>query len=384
MSIIKTDEIQSRTSGNRVVLPDVNNYPPYRNLIINGDMSIAQRSTSEASKGADAGYFTVDRMYYFENGTTDVRFTQSQSTDVPSGQGFASSIKFDCTTADTSLATDNQLVLKHRLEGQNLQQIKFGTSSAESLTLSFWIKSTKTGTFIVELSREGSRKISKSYTVSSSDTWEKKTLTFSPDTGGSALSNDNSNRLEVNMYMGVGTNYSSGTLNTSWSAPSNTDRAVGQVNAFDNTSNNILFTGVQLEVGTSATPFEFLPYDVNLRRCQRYFYKIESTGTTSNNNVTTGFTFGTAGVQSNVKMEVTMRATPSFSYDIGANGLVLSNNVDSVTASVPKVYAFAPFGGLLYFDSDLSGTFGASHRPVNVSFNTSPTQTKVLKFSAEL
>ena len=242
----------------------------FKNLIINGDMSLAQRSTSEASKGADAGYFTVDRMYYFENGTTDVRFTQSQSTDVPSGQGFASSIKFDCTTADASLAIDNQLVLKHRLEGQNLQQIKFGTSSAESLTLSFWIKSTKTGTFIVELSREGSRKISKSYTVSSSDTGEKKTLTFSPDTGGSGLSNDNSNRLEVNMYMGVGTNYSSGTLNTSWSAPSNTDRAVGQVNAFDNTSNNILFTGVQLEADTSASDFEFLPYDVNLRRCERY------------------------------------------------------------------------------------------------------------------
>jgi hypothetical protein len=238
-------------------------------------MSLAQRSTSEASKGADAGYFTVDRMYYFENGTTDVRFTQSQSTDVPSGQGFASSIKFDCTTADASLAIDNQLVLKHRLEGQNLQQIKFGTSSAESLTLSFWIKSTKTGTFIVELSREGSRKISKSYTVSSSDTWEKKTLTFPPDTGGSGLSNDNGNRLEVNMYMGVGTNYSSGTLNTSWSAPSNTDRAVGQVNAFDNTSNNILFTGVQLEADTSASDFEFLPYDVNLKRCRRYYFKPE-------------------------------------------------------------------------------------------------------------
>jgi hypothetical protein len=247
----------------------------FKNLIINGDMSLAQRSTSEASKGADAGYFTVDRMYYFENGTTDVRFTQSQSTDVPSGQGFASSIKFDCTTADASLAIDNQLVLKHRLEGQNLQQIKFGTSSAESLTLSFWIKSTKTGTFIVELSREGSRKISKSYTVSSSDTWEKKTLTFPPDTGGSGLSNDNGNRLEVNMYMGVGTNYSSGTLNTSWSAPSNTDRAVGQVNAFDNTSNNILFTGVQLEADTSASDFEFLPYDVNLKRCRRYYFKPE-------------------------------------------------------------------------------------------------------------
>ena len=300
----------------------------FKNLIINGDMSLAQRSTSEASKGADAGYFTVDRMYYFENGTTDVRFTQSQSTDVPSGQGFASSIKFDCTTADASLAIDNQLVLKHRLEGQNLQQIKFGTSSAESLTLSFWIKSTKTGTFIVELSREGSRKISKSYTVSSSDTWEKKTLTFSPDTGGSGLSNDNSNRLEVNMYMGVGTNYSSGTLNTSWSAPSNTDRAVGQVNAFDNTSNNILFTGVQLEADTSASDFEFLPYDVNLQRCKRYFQRIWMNRSDNNfwgpqryfdaNNVILGETW----------FSPEMRTQPSFSY---TGTPIIKNNGGAVT-----------------------------------------------------
>ena len=289
----------------------------FRNLIINGDMSIAQRSTSEASKGADPGYFTVDRMYYFENGTTDVRFTQSQSTDVPSGQGFASSIKFDCTTADASLATDNQLVLKHRLEGQNLQQIKFGTSSAESLTLSFWIKSTKTGTFIVELSREGSRKISKSYTVSSSDTWEKKTLTFPPDTGGSGLSNDNGNRLEVNMYMGVGTNYSSGTLNTSWSAPSNTDRAVGQVNAFDSTSNNFYLTGVQLEVGTSASDFEFLPYDVNLQRCQRYFEQTYAMGTATGTATGTGSSrvSGTTDASSNITynqpFRVVKRTTPT-------------------------------------------------------------------------
>jgi hypothetical protein len=297
----------------------------FKNLIINGDMSLAQRSTSEASKGADAGYFTVDRMYYFENGTTDVRFTQSQSTDVPSGQGFASSIKFDCTTADASLAIDNQLVLKHRLEGQNLQQIKFGTSSAESLTLSFWIKSTKTGTFIVELSREGSRKISKSYTVSSSDTWEKKTLTFSPDTGGSGLSNDNSNRLEVNMYMGVGTNYSSGTLNTSWSAPSNTDRAVGQVNAFDNTSNNILFTGVQLEADTSASDFEFLPYDVNLQRCERYFQFIQ--GFQGQMAATTNFTAVTT-------FRTPMRSAPSATV-FGTGVLVITDNNADFSQSTP-------------------------------------------------
>jgi len=246
-----------------------------RNIVINGAMQVAQRSTSETGKGADAGYFTVDRMYYFENGTTDVRFTQSQSTDVPTGEGFAKSLKFDCTTADTSLAADNQLTLKYRIEGQDIQQLKWGTSSAEKVTLSFFIKSTKTGTFIVELSRE-SRKISQAYTVSSSDTWEKKTLTFDGDTGGSVVTNDSSNRLEINYYMGVGTNYSSGTLDTTWTGGTNANRAVGQVNAFDNTSNEILFTGIQLEVGEQATPFEHRSFGEELVLCQRYYQVVDA------------------------------------------------------------------------------------------------------------
>ena len=223
----KAAELASLASASETALSN-------RNIIINGAMQVAQRATSATGKGADPGYFTLDRMYYFENGTTDVRFTQSQSTDVPTGGGFGKSLKFDCTTADASLAVDNQLTLKHRIEGQNIQQLKWGTSSAEDVTLSFWINATKTGTYIVEFSRE-SRKISQAYTVSSSNTWEKKTLTFVGDTGGSVVTNDSANRLEINFYMGVGTNYSSGTLETTWTGGTNANRAVGQVNAFDNT-----------------------------------------------------------------------------------------------------------------------------------------------------
>ena len=261
----KAAELASLASASETALSN-------RNIIINGAMQVAQRATSATGKGADPGYFTLDRMYYFENGTTDVRFTQSQSTDVPTGGGFGKSLKFDCTTADASLAVDNQLTLKHRIEGQNIQQLKWGTSSAEDVTLSFWINATKTGTYIVEFSRE-SRKISQAYTVSSSDTWEKKTLTFVGDTGGSVVTNDSANRLEINFYMGVGTNYSSGTLETTWTGGTNANRAVGQVNAFDNTSNNILFTGLQLEVGTVATPFEHRSYGQELALCQRYYYQ---------------------------------------------------------------------------------------------------------------
>jgi hypothetical protein len=376
MSELKVDKVSPRT-GTYVSLNTVG----MKNIVINGDMSLAQRSTSVASL-TTGGYRTLDRWYFDINsfGT----WTMSQSTDTPTGQGFATSLKVDCTTADASPAAGDYLQLIQIFEGQNLQYLKKGTANAVSLTASFWVKSTKTGTFIAEFfDNDNTRSISQSYTVNTTNTWEKKTITIPGDTTG-AFGNDNGASFYLIIWLAAGTDFTSGTLATTWGSRVNANTAVGQVNIADSTSNDFYITGVQLEAGTTASEFEFLPVDVNLARCQRYFYKIESSGTGSNNNITTGFTYGTAGVQSNVKMEVLMRATPSFSYDIGANGLVLYNNVDNVTASVPKVYAFAPFGGLMYFDSDLSGTFGASHRPVNVSFNTSPTQTKVLKFSAEL
>ena len=353
-------------------IPDVS----FRNLVINGDMSIAQRGTSHTT----ASGYTLDRYTWTDDSTS--AFTITQSTDVPSGQGFASSMKLDCTTANTSLGSSDQIRQVQKIEAQNLQHLRYGTSSAKSVTLSFWVKSNKTGIYCATLSQEDDSYASftKEYTISSSDTWEKKTLTFDGDTGG-VINNDNGAGIWLMFAFGAGSgrHITADQWNSSYGLSTS-----NQVNLADSTSNELYLTGVQLEVGTSATDFEFLPFDVNLQRCQRYFYKIESTGTTSNNNITTGFTYGTSGVQSNVKMEVLMRSTPSFSYDIGTNGLVLYNNSDSVTASVPKTYAFAPFGGLLYFDSDLSGTFGATYRPVNVSFNTSPTQTKVLKFDAEL
>jgi hypothetical protein len=362
MSELKIDKVSPRT-GTYVSLNTVG----MKNIIINGDMSIAQRSTSVASITTN-GYYTVDRMQTVISSLGT--WTQSQSTDVPTGQGFATSLKMDCTTADASPAASDFVRIQQPIEGQNLQYLKYGTANAQSTTLSFWVKSNKTGTYIIQLLNGAiSRQVGKPYTIDIADTWEKKIITFPGDTS-SSLDNDNSAELYVMFCLGTGTDRSSGTLSETWKSFVTADQFAGQtVNLADDTANEWYITGVQLEAGTTASDFEFLPVDVNLARCQRYFYKIESSGTTSNNNITTGFTYGTAGVQSNVKMEVLMRATPSFSYDIGANGLVLYNNVDSVTASVPKVYAFAPFGGLMYFDSDLSGTFGASHRPVNVNFN---------------
>jgi hypothetical protein len=155
-----------------------------------------------------------------------------------------------------------------------LSYLKKGTSNAESLTLSFWVKSNKTGTYIAELyDNDNSRQISKSYTIDSASTWEKKTLTFAGDTSGS-LTLDNSVAIDLDFYLSAGSNYTSGTLNTSWNSVTTANRAVGQVNLADSTSNEWYITGVQLEAGTTASDFEFLPTDINLRRCLRYYEEL--------------------------------------------------------------------------------------------------------------
>ena len=242
----------------------------FKNLIINGDMSLAQRGTSSSGQTAN-GYYTIDRFSQIISGVGT--WTFSQSTDVPSGQGFAYSQKWDCTTADASPASADQLLLQYRFEGQMLQSMKKGTSNAESVTLSFWVKTNKTGTYIIELfDRDNTRTISKSYTVNSSSTWEKKTITIEGDTTGT-FDNDNNASLDLHFWLGSGSQFTSGTLQTTWGTRSDADRAVGQVNLADSTANEWYITGVQLEVGTSASDFEFLPYDVNLMRCQRYYYE---------------------------------------------------------------------------------------------------------------
>jgi len=253
----------------QVPFAGISNPVDFRNIVINGDMQIAQRSTSVASL-TTGGYRTTDR-WLFDISSLGT-WTMSQSTDVPTGQGFANSTKLDCTTADASPAAGDYLTLEQVFEGQNLQYLKKGTANASPLTASFWVKSTKTGTFIVELfDADNSRSISKSYTVSVTNTWEFKTVTFAGDTTG-AFTNDNGKSLVLRFWLGAGSTYTSGTLGTSWASAVNANIAVGQVNIADSTSNDFLITGVQLEAGEQASGFEFMPIDTNLARCQRYYY----------------------------------------------------------------------------------------------------------------
>jgi len=268
-NIISTAKIQDNAVTAAKYIEPV----PFRNIIINGDMSIAQRGTSVTGIGnGDTGYHTVDRWKFSEFGSPTGEFTQTQSTDVPTGQGFASSLKMDCTTADTSMASGDLFLIEQRFEGQNLQYLKKGTSSAESTTLSFWVKSNKTGTYIAELfDSDNTRQISKAYTINASNTWEKKTITYAGDTTG-AFDNDNAGSLRLHFWLATGSTWNSGTLSTTWTSSTDANRAVGQVNLADDTANEWYITGVQLEAGTTASDFEFLPYDVNLDRCYRYYH----------------------------------------------------------------------------------------------------------------
>lgn len=274
-------------------------------LIINGDMQIAQRGTSETGITSST-YHTVDRFKTLISSLGT--WTLSQSTDVPTGQGFSNSLKWDCTTADASPDSGNYLAHQHKIEGQNLQMLKKGTSNAESFTFSFWVKSNKTGTYNVEmLDKDNSRMIIKQYTIDSANTWEKKVLSFAGDTTG-AFDNDNVVSLEINMWLGSGSNYSSGTAQTSWGTQTNANRAVGNVNLADSTDNDWYITGIQMEVGTfdanSIPPFQFEDRATSLARCQRYFIKQEvGGGATADDD----YSLNAFGAQ----FPTTMRANPT-------------------------------------------------------------------------
>jgi len=216
--------------------------------------------------------------------------------------------------------------VQHRIEGQNLQYIKKGTANAESLTLSFWVKSNKTGTYIAELEdTDNSRHIAKSYTIDSASTWEKKTITFAGDTTGT-LTNDNNTSLELHLYLGAGTNYTSGTLATSWSSNTDANRAVGQVNLADSTSNEWFITGIQLEAGTTASDFEFLPFDVNLDRCYRYYQNLPYAFDTPICNANAWSSTTAYGV---MHLFSTMRTRPSLDQVTGTSYYRFYNTGDS-------------------------------------------------------
>ena len=281
-----------------------------KNKIINGSMICSQRGTSETGVNS-SGYKNAPDRWTHQIASSQSAYTVSQSTDSP--DGFANSYKIDVTTADTSLHADHVHFFRQKIEGQNLQDFAKGTSSAKQFALSFYVKTTKTGTYVVELyDVDNSRQISKTYTVSDTN-WNRYTLIFPADTTG-AFGNDNGNSFAVQFYLSAGANYTSGTLNSSaWATSTQANRAVGQVNFDDSTSNDWYITGVQLEVGSVATDFEHRSYAQELALCQRYYQVVVrasdyGSGIAPICNVVAYQTNNVFGV---VEFPVTMRSAPS-------------------------------------------------------------------------
>ena len=278
-----------------------------RNLIINGAMQVAQRSTSAVTglTETDDGYKTVDRWKYIPSGTVNTgQITMSYEEDAP--KDFKYSTKYLVTVADTDMSTTGALRLETHLEAQNLRHLNYGSSDAQQVTLSFWVKSNKTGSYSAGLymdSVTGDKEASQAYTINSADTWEYKALTFSANTSTTMNPIDNDHGLRAWFHQAAGSNFTGGASNT-WGDSSH--RAVGQsVNLYDTVNNYWQITGIQLEVGEQATPFEHRSYADELARCQRYYKEwsgnIETAGRTKNGTTTCNFA-------------LEMRATPTVTF----------------------------------------------------------------------
>lgn len=300
--VLKTDG-----SGN---LSFADNVSSGRNLVVNGSMQVAQRATSVTgvANNSDEGYQTLDRFaLYFANSAGGV-CTVSQATDVPSNEGFSSSYKVDITTADTSVDASHMIYVAHKIEAQNVRNSGWNyTSTSSYVTLSFWVKSTKAGTYCVaaRANDAGAVYYPFEYTLVA-NTWTKVTHSF-PGNSSLVINNDNGVGLELRWYLVVGTDRDNGTANQ-WNADAAENAATSnQVNFFDSTSNDFYLTGVQLEVGEKSTSFEHRSFGDELHRCKRYY---EKKTTTVEGLFATGQALSSTNVRGVYYWEVEKRATP--------------------------------------------------------------------------
>ena len=305
-----------------------------RNMVINGNMICSQRGSSFASI---TNAYCLDRFKFRNSNGISGTFTVSQSTDTP--DGFGNSLKVDVGTADAALAAGESFHISTRFEGQNLQSLAKGTSSAKKSVLSFYVKTNKTGTYAVFIyDNDNNRQFSTTYTVSNTN-WNRYTIEVAADTTG-AYGNDNASSLEIYWYLGAGTNSTSGTLASSWQSYVAADSAVGQVNFADSTSNEFYITGIQYEVNESgvATDFEHRSYAQELALCQRYYYRNSGAGIIIFNeyNETTSNNWAT------IFLPVTMRAAPTATTTNLQGGTISSTDtsIDMISLNSSSTTAY--------------------------------------------
>ncbi len=303
-----------------------------RNLIINGAMNVAQRGTSETGVGTSKNnaYHTVDRFRCAFN-NTDGQVTMTQDSSAP--EGFANSIKLACTATDTSIAADEYFFMDTKLEGQNLQTIAKGTSSAKPLALSFYVKGNASATYVVELyDSDNNRNLSNSFSVTTD--WQRVEIAIPADTTGT-FDDDNAESLGITFWLHAGSNFTSGTLDTTWGSNTNANRAVGISSFFDSTDRTFFLTGVQLEVGQNPTSFEHEPFEMTMRKCQRYFQK------TNGQFHMAGRGTGTTTAVASCPLVVPLRASPTTLSDNNEKFRAYhASAVDIGDGTVPTVQSY--------------------------------------------
>ena len=303
-----------------------------KNLVQNGAMTVNQRGISALALDG-ANQYTVDRWRVQEATSAGV-IQVNKSTTVPAGAGFASSLHIDVTTADTSLAAGDYVLIYQTIEAQNLQHLAYGNAAAKTLSLSFWVRSPKSGTHAVGIYQsDGARHYIREYTVTSADTYEYITVTFPGDAGGT-INNDTGSGLDVYFGLATGSTYQN-TADT-WAAGQDWSTS-SAVNCMDNAANNFYLTGVQLEVGSVATDFEHEPVSVTLQKCRRYFDRL-NVDSASAVRFLAGVASTTAQADGIWQFKVEMRAAPTVTST--AVGTFLVNYLSAAAG-----------GGAIGFDS---------------------------------
>ena len=342
--------------------------PNAKPLVVNSNMAIAQRNsgTVAQSDGSNEGYATVDRMNLVFGNSAGGTITTSRDNTAPTG--FGQSMKFDVTSADGSVASNQIVYMKTTLEAQDIRNSGWNyTSSSSYLTLSFWVRSSKTGIYCAFLETlDASYMRSSEYTISSADTWEQKVLTF-PGKTELVFNNDNGAGLNIGFTFAVGTDRD-GTNNTWETTNYGTSN---QVNFLDSTSNILYLTGIQLEVGefssTNLPPFQHESYGDNLLRCQRYYQLVQNWS---------GGVVNSSTAYINATFWKTMRTTPSVTTTGALNGNDIANNVNQSSGQVTLHGANENgfWGGIGNFSS----------LTTNNPFNSRFQNTNKLAFSSEL
>ena len=333
-------------------------------IIQNGDMAVSQRATSVTGI-TDDGYKLCDRWYEYLSSLGTYTFAQeAQTSGNAFNNGFRTAFRIDCTTADASPGASDEFWWGIKLEGQDLQMFKKGSSNAEKFTLAFWVKSNKTGVGQVNFrDTDNSRMCSGTYTISSANTWEHKIINIAADTTG-AFTNDNAESLQIQWYLDSGSNYEGGATPTAWEADSAGDRnASGNLNIGDNTANDWSITGIQLEVGefTSSTlpPFQHESYGENLLRCQRYFQHI-----VSGNHKLISYAHWASSSQITFILNILeMRAVPTIDYDNGNDYWAIggsSGSTNTIDSLIIDGYSTNKCVGL-YSGTAAGGTTGYAY-----------------------